>query len=272
MSDDEQQISDFERAKWADEVRLREREISARELEVQANLLEQQNKAEHLKIDEQKSRQLFRSPFAIAILAAAVAAGGNAYVAYLNGKATSEVERLKGDQTLILEAIRSGDPDQAAENLRFAVDARLIFDEGRRAEIQGFLDRRQQGEGPSLPVAGAPSLVERRIDCGDAHPDLRRSHEVRKSSVHLQVESCVRLVAGGERGFYEYQFQVSNLSDRPVLVVSEDMQFRAWIAGGQSSFVVNRTLSTVEPVSTESTLDYGTGDVSLELFFPSRKQ
>ncbi|MGR3759242.1 hypothetical protein ACUXV3_03820 [Roseobacteraceae bacterium NS-SX3] len=269
MSDEDQQNLDLERVKWADEVRMREREISAREIEVKANLLEQQNKAEHLRTEEQKSRQLHRSPFAVAILAAAIAAGGNDYVAYLNGLATSEVERLKGDQTIILDAIRSGnDPDQAAENLRFIVDARLIYDAGRRAEIQSFLDRRLQGEGPSLPVAGVPSLADRRIACRNAHPDLRQTHEIRTASVHLQIESCVRLRAGGERGFYEHQFQVVSLVVRPAQVVWSDMNFQTWTAGGQSAFVAKRTLSTVQPVLTDSTIDYGTGNASLKLFFP----
>jgi hypothetical protein len=52
----------------------------------------------------------------------------------------------------ILEVIRTNDPDKAAVNLKFLVDAGLISDVVRRKDIQAFLDNRTAGQGPTLPT------------------------------------------------------------------------------------------------------------------------
>jgi hypothetical protein len=52
----------------------------------------------------------------------------------------------------ILEVIRANDPDKAAVNLKFLVDAGLISDTVRRKDLQAFLDNRIDGQGPALPT------------------------------------------------------------------------------------------------------------------------
>lgn len=62
----------------------------------------------------------------MAILAATLAAVGNAIVAVVNGLEQRQLERQKGEETRILEMIKTGDPDKAAENLKFLLDSGLI--------------------------------------------------------------------------------------------------------------------------------------------------
>lgn len=62
----------FERERWEADIRLREREIAVKEIEAAA-------RAEELK------RSRWRDPIVLAVLAATLAAGGNAVVAVING-------------------------------------------------------------------------------------------------------------------------------------------------------------------------------------------
>jgi hypothetical protein len=61
----------------------------------------------------------------------------------------------------ILEAIRTRDPDKAAENLDFLVKIGLIVDPTRRANLERFLKERTRGQGPTLPpVIGTINVLE----------------------------------------------------------------------------------------------------------------
>jgi hypothetical protein len=157
----------FEREKWVADVRLREREIAVKEEEAKA-------KSEELK------RSRWRDPIVLAVLAAAFAAGGNAVVAVINGnlqrsaderranadnslqamKGTEErqIEEGKAEAARILEMIKTADPDKAAVNLAFLLDAGLIADPDRKKNLAAFLRNRLPGEGPTLPsVSTAPA-------------------------------------------------------------------------------------------------------------------
>jgi len=143
----EQSALEFERQKWRDEYELREREIKVKEREA--------------------SRSRWSSPLVLAVLAAAIAALGNAAAIWLTGRSQHDLETTKAEQTRvleegkaeaarILEMIKTGDPEKAADNLKFLLDAGLISDADRRKNIQNFLAHRPAGKGPALPV-GAPS-------------------------------------------------------------------------------------------------------------------
>ena len=133
---------DFEREKWRGEYELRKREIEIKEQEA--------------------SRSRWSSPLVLAVLAAAIAALGNAAATLLTGREQIELETTKAAQARnteetkaeaarILEMIKTGDPDKAAENLKFLVEAGLISDALRRASIEKFLTERKAGQGPALP-------------------------------------------------------------------------------------------------------------------------
>ena len=168
----------FEREKWAVDVRLRERELAVLEREVAVKENEQGLKA------REQARSRWANPLVIAVFAAALAALGNAGVAWINGweerrledtrnkaqlalereKATTEnqleksktdglqaIEETKAEAARILEVIKTSDPDTAAVNLSFLLETGLIANESRRKSLSAFLAKRTAGEGPSLP-------------------------------------------------------------------------------------------------------------------------
>jgi len=133
---------EFEREKWQAEQSLRREEIE-------------------LKRDE-LNRSRWVNPLVIAVFAAAAAALGNAGVAWFtaNRQVSLEEQRARISQTLnsqqaeaarILEVVKTNDPDKAAANLKFLTEAGLIVEPDLRKKIQAYLDKRQPGEGISLP-------------------------------------------------------------------------------------------------------------------------
>ena len=151
VMDDEQERLQFEREKWRAEVELREREVALKERE--------------------GARSRWTSPLVVALLAAAAAAFGNALVTLINGSQQRALERTRGNAQLaleeskaesarVLEMIKTGDSDKAADNLRFLLDAGLISDTDRVARLQAFLEQRNPGAGPSLPAPGSPVQFE----------------------------------------------------------------------------------------------------------------
>jgi hypothetical protein len=134
---------DFEREKWLADLELRKRELAVKEREA--------------------SRSRWSSPLVLAVLAAAIAALGNAAAIWLTGIAQRDLETTKAEQarsieetkaeaSRILEVIKTGDPDKAAVNLKFLVEAGLISDADRRTSLQKFLAARAAGQGPALPA------------------------------------------------------------------------------------------------------------------------
>src|SRR5258706_598269 len=82
-------------------------------------------------------------PLVVAVLAAAVAAGGNAVVTYLNGSQQRALEEQRSEQARLLEVIRTGNPDKAAENLRFLLDAGLVAEPNLVQRLHAFLGKRK---------------------------------------------------------------------------------------------------------------------------------
>src|ERR1035438_8391312 len=87
---------------------LREREVAAKEREIA------------LKEQELKSR--WKSPLVIALLATALGLVGNIAVAIINSRATLQTERFKNRTEVVMEIVRTGNKQQAIENLRFLLD------------------------------------------------------------------------------------------------------------------------------------------------------
>jgi hypothetical protein len=101
----DQTALEFEREKWRADHALRERELVVKEREA--------------------SRSRWSTPLVVTLGAAAIAAAGNAYVSWMNGKAQLALEVTKAEQTRVLEEgkaettrvlemIKTGDPDKAA--------------------------------------------------------------------------------------------------------------------------------------------------------------
>lgn len=120
----------------------------------------QERRIEH-EIKTGGNRQGWASPLVVAVLAAAVAAGGSVVVTYVEGEQTRELEFEQAQQTRVLEAQRAenariqqmletGDPDAAAENLRSLVEVGLVSDGNMRTRLDALLDDRSPKEEPAL--------------------------------------------------------------------------------------------------------------------------
>lgn len=133
--------------RWRHESALGRREIALKE-------------ADHRLRSQEFGAARWRSPLIVAILAAAVAAIGNASVAYLNGTQTRALEEQKAEAVRVLEMIKVGDTERAAANLDFLLQSGLIADEQRSAKIREFLNKRKPGEGPSTGQPASESSVQ----------------------------------------------------------------------------------------------------------------
>jgi uncharacterized membrane protein len=133
---------EFEKKKWQTERTSRREELD-------------------LKRDE-LNRSRWINPLVIAIFAAAAAGFTNVGVTLIGSQQQSQLEREKATLTLgleqtkseaarILEIVKTNDPDKAAANLKFLIDTGLISDPATRSHIQAYLDKRQPGQGVSLP-------------------------------------------------------------------------------------------------------------------------
>jgi 5'-nucleotidase len=173
----------FEREKWEADVELRRREIAIKKAEFRLK-----------KNELRQSRWI--NPLVLAVLAAALAAGGNAVVASINGTAQRQAEathneaqlalerfKIDGQQKIeegraeaarILEVIKTSNPDQAAENLSFLLQSSLIENDLRRQKLAEFLKQRKAGQGPTISLLSPQAPVDLRIlAINDFHGNLR---------------------------------------------------------------------------------------------------
>jgi len=155
---------EIDRERWSVEISLREREVVVKEREQKTR----EDALDHQRDEYRKSS--WRSPLVLALLAAAVAALGNAAVVLINGTLQRQLEDRKAEQLRILEMIRTGNPDTVAKNLDFLLAAGLIQDSEQANHIATFLKQRVPGTGPSLPDSTqsgslpTPDLNERVLD------------------------------------------------------------------------------------------------------------
>ena len=140
------------------ETRLREREMRLREQELE------------LRFAEYK-RNKFSSPFVIATIAAIGAVVVQAWVAYYNGKEQRALEDrrhiealklqdLRSQHDRLLEIIRTGSVDKAAENLDFAITVGIINERGMQDQVRNYLVNRKPGIGPALPPSNGSDGVD----------------------------------------------------------------------------------------------------------------
>src|SRR5262249_47883548 len=88
---------EFERQKWADEIRLRRRELAIKEQEQSA-------RATEMRLREFEARRsTWTNPLVLAIFAAAIAAFGNAIVAFINGGEQRAAEETRSTAQLRVE-------------------------------------------------------------------------------------------------------------------------------------------------------------------------
>jgi N-acetyl-anhydromuramyl-L-alanine amidase AmpD len=139
----------------ADDAQIKQAELAIKEREVAVKEGELQLKR------NEASSAAWRSPLVLSVLGAALAAAGNAGVSYFNAKQQRELEDRRSEQARILEMIKTGSPDKAAENLKFLVDAGLVTDPSVSVRLGKFLNDRKPGTGPALPTPAGNTIAER---------------------------------------------------------------------------------------------------------------
>jgi len=160
---------------WERAARERELELAEREVIVKEKglVLEQR--------EAPKRIWTHSVPIVVAILAAAVAAGGNAYVANINGKEQRDLEDRKAENARILQVLNAPTPERAEENLRFLLKAKLVTNEKVVTGIQEYLDTPRQHGGPLIssynfvtgttyPDGSTYSAPDVSPEQGDIHP------------------------------------------------------------------------------------------------------
>lgn len=112
-------------------------------------------RAERLCKEKELKAPVWLSPFVAALIAATLAALGNALITGLTSANQVALEDRKAEQSRILEMIKTGDPDKAAVNLEFLLQTGLATDKATVAALKRFLAERKPGQGPTL---AAPTL------------------------------------------------------------------------------------------------------------------
>jgi hypothetical protein len=108
-------------------------------------------------------KALFTNPILIGAFATAYVAFASAFFSFVNSRAQRELdlatresaerlEEFKLESSLILEMVKTTDPDRAATNLKFLLDLGLIRNPEAVARLRAFLLNRSPGEGPPLPT------------------------------------------------------------------------------------------------------------------------
>jgi hypothetical protein len=131
------------------DLQLRQREQDTRDADLALRRTEQE-------------RSRWANPLTVAVSAAGLAALGSAVVAWWNGRLQRviEAERAGEQQRLesyraesdrILETIKTGNSESAAENLSFLLKTGLIETPTLVNRLRDFLQSRQPGKGPALP-------------------------------------------------------------------------------------------------------------------------
>lgn len=155
----------IEDKKWKSEFELREREVRIREKETEIKLKESE-------------RSRFTSPIVLAVIAAAVGAFGNAYIAWYNAseqrgletKRAAEQHKLedqKAEASLIIEIIKTrNNAEKAVSDIVLLIQTGLIVDKAQ--VISTYFRKRIVGQGlPSLPIEGASQKAAGESACAD---------------------------------------------------------------------------------------------------------
>ncbi|WP_152912608.1 hypothetical protein [Candidatus Rhodobacter oscarellae] len=114
--------------------------------ETEAGLREREVKISHDRLIIEGRRNVM-----LGMLVPIVVALMTAVPAYINSINQQNLQQSTFEANLITESVRTGDPDQAATNLKFLVEAGLLS--GKTADRVGrYLETRVPGEGRVLPA------------------------------------------------------------------------------------------------------------------------
>ncbi|MGE0326954.1 MAG: hypothetical protein AB7S68_31815 [Polyangiaceae bacterium] len=153
MTESEDPELETRRFQFEQEQRRADLELRTRQLELDERRHESEVELKQKELEFRRTHEtkLWRNPLVLAIAAGIIGLVSNAVVAAVNGSMDRDLQHQKTESRMILEALRTGDPDKAAENLQLLVDTGLVQRHGDR--LQSYLKQRSQGAGAVLPVA-----------------------------------------------------------------------------------------------------------------------
>jgi hypothetical protein len=172
---------------------------------------------------EEQARSRWLNPLVIAILAAAVAALGNAGVTWVSSheqralerdraanaekasvsqsQSALQLEKTKAEASRILEVVKTNNPDKAAENLQFLIDTGLIDDTIVKGQIQTYLSKRKPGQGISLPTSQIANVAVSNYPSSDVSCEFPAGVGMAKAMEELIVAVKRTTIAQGDFDF-----------------------------------------------------------------------
>ena len=177
-------MQEYEQTIKRQRIALEEREVLVKERELDVKIA-----------DSRQTRWL--NPLVVAIFAAASAGAGNVYIAWFNAneqrsvdiqrtQAMIKIERLKYEQTKIINVLNTPSADQAAENIGFLLEIGMISDTNLAQNLKTYLSSRKSGQGPHLwsnvslsefnaaHIPIDPSTAYSTTTCGNGNPSCSR--------------------------------------------------------------------------------------------------
>jgi hypothetical protein len=123
------------------------------ELELKREELALKREEFNTRLEYQKhEKRMSLSPLLVAAIAAIAGISGSvvgSMTQYISEARKFELEARKAQSEMVFEAIRTGDPDKAAENLQFLLETGLLVDPN--GTIRKYLSNRRPTSGAKLP-------------------------------------------------------------------------------------------------------------------------
>lgn len=191
-----------------------------------------------LRREELKFKSGWLNPITLAILAGTATLFGNIIVTYMQGANALTLERSKLSSNLILEAIKTGDTDQAVKNLAWMLKIGLIEDsQGKIAE--------------NISIENIPVLPPSPFTANGALPEY--SVSIQRGGFQIVAQSQVTRLGD----LWRYRYTLLNKSDSAVEVVWERAMadMKSIIQPGET--MRNEFTSAWPPVVIHTTLYFG---------------
>lgn len=153
-------------------------EIKKLVLEEQKNTGDYELKKEETRLKDRQSRfpaSILNNPTTTAVIAALAGFITTSVVTYLQGRSNRELEELKFQSTLIVEATKSDDLQKRIASLRFYINAGLIKDSSIIAKLEDLIDKGNIPQSSPIPTGGVSVVPSARKQLIDKDSSLKNS-------------------------------------------------------------------------------------------------
>lgn len=263
-----QQSTSAENAIEEDKIALDAERVTIEEAKVQGDLRLRRRELE-LKKEElllkrrEQDRSIWINPLNVGVLVAILGFFSSLAIKGCDDSANRELEKIRAsnaktleesklNSNLILEAIKTGDKEKAADNLAFLIETDLIKDPS--GAITAHLAAKKK-----LPVLPATSHI---MPTYPPTPSI--SGEINEDKTHLTFSSTV--VQNGPSS-WEHSFVVTNLGKDPVKFRGPD-SISGFVEAGKT--IESKIVSSIPWKAGEVTLHYGAKSRKIPVYVPTR--